>query len=146
MKPLATFKLYPTYPKGRKYFIFNVWSSFKTMQSHVSWALLGKKTRGLASTYRLLKVKKNGKITYSNCLGEVNVLKRFLDIEVLVHELGHITLGYSRYKKLDLKTTYHFLDRYGVMKQDSGEEKFCRILGELTSQATYYLQKNKVWK
>lgn len=130
---LATIRAYAT---NALYFRVNVWSSKEAMRKHCFWVRLEREAVGVCSSEEIWR--KRRKIA---CMGEINLVKRHIGTEVIVHELAHAAHGYARRCGLDFSK-----DERHKLSLDSAEERFCYAIGRMAMETVNKLYRLKLLK
>lgn len=129
---VASIRLYAT---SSLYYLVNIWSSKKELRKHCWWVSLERDALGVCSTQDVYSSTGRKK----KCMGEINLLKRHLTTEILVHEVTHAAFGYSRRLKLDFSK-----DSRQKLSLTSAEERFCYAVGSMVRQLVNRLFKLKL--
>jgi hypothetical protein len=131
-KALTSFKIKAS--KGsRYYYLVNLWRTQAAMQKHCDWFSLGKGCRGAVSSYE------SNKRRY--ILGEINLQKNHLDVELITHESCHAGLFYlariGKTQAADKKI------KSGTLHKASFDETLCYSVGYIAAELVRILRKRK---
>lgn len=132
-KPIR-FRLYPD--KGSLHYLVNIWPTKALMIRHLrinGWRP-GNGCAGMCSSYRRIR----GERLLPRC-GEINLYRRWLNAEVVSHEIGHAVLGWARRIGFDVTKES---DGHRVSNE---EEIFCHALGRMVNQFALHARRKRLW-
>lgn len=132
MKPLTSFRIKASY-RTKYYYEVNLWKTKADMQKHCFWVKLGKDCRGAVSSM------KSNKRKYF--LGQINLQKKYLGMEVITHESCHAGLFYLQRIKLTQDTNKR--TKGNTLNADGFDETLCYSVGFVAAELVRKLRKAK---
>lgn len=136
------FRVYTGEREGRGLFVYaRVFATKREMLRAVNaegavmgLARVGRRTEGCMQSFKKTVYDERGKARTSACIGRVNLFKRRLGTEVIIHEFAHAMFAWADRKKL-----LNQLDMRG--ENLVAEEQLCYVLGRMARRFV-----DRAWK
>lgn len=96
------------------------------------------RTEGCMQSFKATKYNARGQWRTSACIGRVNLYRRGIDTEVVVHEFGHAMFAWGERKNLLAKAA----ERHNDL---TAEEQLCYVLGRMVNRFFYHAGRLKLY-
>jgi hypothetical protein len=132
MKTLTSFRIKAS-KNSKYYYDVNLWKTKADMEKHCDWFTLGKGCRAAVSQFESSKRK--------YFLGEINLQKNYLGMELITHESCHAGLFYLA--RINKRQSVNTKTKGGSLHKTSFDEMLCYSVGFIAAELVRNLRKRK---
>lgn len=132
MRQAVAFRIYPEPLTSRLYFRVTVFPTLRDLRTYGRDAFhspSGRRALGWCGTYTVRAYLRRERQQTRPICGEILLGARHLRVGIISHECTHAAFGYARRRRFRANDPCH-----GRVSVSDGEERFCRVQGELVRQ------------